>query len=91
MSAHPTHKNPFGTQYESSKAVKEYTFELEIGIPTYLIAIVAGHLSFRELSPRTGVWAEEPMIERAKWEFEADAEKFLTTAEKLVSPYSWTR
>ena len=89
MSALPTHSHRLSTEF--SDEVKQYTFAQKIGIPSYLIAIVAGHIAYRDLGPRTGIYAEVPMIEKAKWEFEADAEKFLAAAEKTVSAYSWER
>ncbi|KDN39017.1 hypothetical protein K437DRAFT_228230 [Tilletiaria anomala UBC 951] len=90
MSALPTHAAP-GDPFPSGDGEKEYTFEQRIGIPTYLIAVVGGVLDFRALGPRTGIYAEAPVVENAKWEFERDAEHFLQAAEKIVSPYSWTR
>lgn len=71
--------------------VRTYAFSQPVHIPSYLIAIVAGHLEFASLGPRTGVWAEKTDIGRAKWEFERDAEHYLTALEEMVSPYSWTR
>ncbi|SPO34784.1 related to leukotriene-A4 hydrolase [Pseudozyma flocculosa] len=68
-----------------------YHFRQPIGIPSYLIAIVGGDLEFKKLGERTGIWAEPPMADAVQWEFEADAERFLEHAEKVVSPYSWTR
>ncbi|KAI3623643.1 hypothetical protein CBS14141_003342 [Malassezia furfur] len=70
---------------------KQYTFRQPVSIPTYLIAIVGGELTFRTLGPRTGVWAEAPDADAVQWEFEADAERFLALAEEVVSPYVWTR
>lgn len=91
MSALPTHGHKYGPELNASSDVKEYTFEQKISIPSYLIAILAGHVSFRPLGKRTGVYAEVPVADKAQWEFEADTEKFLSAAEHLVSPYSWTR
>ena len=68
-----------------------YRFEQPVAVPTYLIAIVSGDLEFRRLGPRTGVYAEPPDADAVQWEFEADAERFLTEAEHTVSPYVWTR
>nr|CDI51130.1 related to leukotriene-A4 hydrolase [Melanopsichium pennsylvanicum 4] len=68
-----------------------YHFKQPVGIPSYLIAIVGGDLEFRKLGERTGIWAEPPNADAVQWEFEADAERFLEHAEKLISPYSWTR
>lgn len=73
------------------EGAKRYTFRQPVAIPTYLLAIVGGLLEFRSLGPRTGVWAEPTDADKVQWEFEADAERFLDEAEKLVSPYSWTR
>ncbi|KAI3478924.1 hypothetical protein L1887_59108 [Cichorium endivia] len=66
-------------------------FKQPVGIPSYLIAIVGGDLEFRKLGERTGIWAEPPNADAVQWEFEADAERFLEHAEKVISPYSWTR
>lgn len=68
-----------------------YHFKQPVGIPSYLIAIVGGDLEFRKLGERTGIWAEPPNADAVQWEFEADAERFLEHAEKVISPYSWTR
>lgn len=68
-----------------------YSFSQKVSIPSYLIAIVAGHLSFAPLGPRTGLWAEEPDLKRCKWEFESNAENYLSALEEIVSPYSWGR
>ncbi len=92
MSALPDASNPpHDPSNEDASVVKTYKFSQPIGIPTYLIAIVGGHLSFATLGERTGIYAEPTMIENAKWEFERDAERFLAAAEKVVSKYSWTR
>lgn len=76
---------------QAAEDATEYTFAQRVAIPTYLIAVVAGQLAFRALGERTGVYAEPPDADAVQWEFEADAERFLTQAERLVSPYSWTR
>lgn len=78
-------------QPQQTKSSTIYKFHQPVPIPTYLIAIVGGLLAFRSLGPRTGVWAEPPDADKVQWEFERDAERFLHEAEKLVSPYSWTR
>lgn len=70
---------------------RTYAFSQKVSIPSYLIAIVAGHLAFASLGPRTGLWAEKPDLARCKWEFEEGAEKYLTALEEIVSPYSWGR
>ncbi|KAJ2961369.1 hypothetical protein NQZ79_g3344 [Umbelopsis isabellina] len=67
-----------------------YKFEQRIPIPSYLIAIVSGNLTGREIGPRSTVWCEPEMIEAAAWEF-ADTEKFIATGEKILTPYEWGR
>lgn len=80
-----------GEPKDVEEGSKVYKFKQPVAIPSYLVAIVGGELTFRSLGPRTGVWAEPPDADAVQWEFEADAERFLEQAEKLVSPYSWTR
>ncbi|BGP43512.1 Leucyl aminopeptidase yscIV [Rhodotorula kratochvilovae] len=62
-----------------------------VAIPSYLFAIVGGELVFKPLGERTGVWAEPGMIDAAAWEFEADTERMVATAEELFGPFVWTR
>jgi hypothetical protein len=59
-------------------------------IPSYLIALAVGDLAFRPLGPRTGVYAEPPVIDMAAKEFE-DTEKMVVATEKLYGPYRWGR
>src|SRR5215212_1798604 len=67
-----------------------FQFNMPQPIPSYLFAIAAAHLEFRELSPRTGIYAEPEIIEAAAWEF-AETEKTIVEAEKLLGPYLWGR
>ena len=59
-------------------------------IPPYLIAMAVGDLSFKSLGPRTGVWAEPPVLEAAASEF-ADVEAMVAACEKDFGPYRWGR
>jgi aminopeptidase N len=59
-------------------------------IPSYLIALAVGDIAFRELSPRTGVWAEPSMLDAAAAEF-ADMEQMVATTERMYGPYRWGR
>nr|WP_233198825.1 MULTISPECIES: M1 family metallopeptidase [Luteimonas] len=68
----------------------DYTFSMPQKIPSYLMAIAAGDLVFKEISGRAGVWAEPAMIDRAVAEF-ADTEKMIETTEALYGPYRWER
>ncbi|MBW8010409.1 MAG: M1 family metallopeptidase [Chloroflexi bacterium] len=67
-----------------------YSFKMPQSIPSYLFALAAGNLVFREFGPRTGVYAEPQVIEGAVWEF-AENEAKLIQAEELLGPYQWSR
>ena len=67
-----------------------FRFDMPQPIPSYLIAIAVGRLDWRELGPRTAIYAEPPIIEAAAREF-ADTEKMLTACETLFGPYRWER
>ena len=67
-----------------------YHFEMEQPIPSYLVALAVGELEFRSLGPRTGVYAEPELIERAAYEF-ALTEDMLRAAENLYGKYRWGR
>jgi aminopeptidase N len=68
----------------------EYDFEMPQPIPSYLIALAVGDVSFAPISARAGVWAERPVVERAAREF-ADLEEMIRAAEGLFGPYRWER
>ncbi|KAI8054004.1 leukotriene A4 hydrolase [Syncephalis plumigaleata] len=67
-----------------------YRFEQRTKMPSYLIALVVGNLEGREVGPRSTVWTEPEVIEKAAWEF-ADTESFIATGEALLTPYEWGR
>ncbi len=67
-----------------------FLFKMPQPIPSYLFALAVGDLVFRELGPRTGIYAEPELIEAAAWEF-AGTEATLREAEKLFGPYMWGR
>ncbi len=67
-----------------------FGFRMPQPIPSYLIALAVGDLEFRKIGPRTGVWAEPSVVEKAAWEF-ADTEKMVEAAERLFGPYRWGR
>jgi aminopeptidase N len=78
---------------EHVSAAKEtawFSFRMPQPIPAYLFAIGVAHLAFRELGPRTGIYAEPEIIEAAAWEF-AETERTIVEAEKLLGPYLWGR
>ncbi|HEX9333954.1 MAG TPA: leukotriene A4 hydrolase C-terminal domain-containing protein [Anaerolineales bacterium] len=67
-----------------------FLFKMPQPIPSYLFALGVGNLAFRELGPRTGIYAEPEIIEAAAWEF-AENEIKMMEAEKLLGPYLWER
>jgi leukotriene-A4 hydrolase len=68
----------------------QYYFQMPQPIPSYLMALAIGKLSFSPLSPRTGVYAEPSMIDAAAAEF-ADIEVMMQGIEKFYGPYRWDR
>ena len=67
-----------------------FRFRMPQPIPSYLFALGVGNLEFRELGPRTGVYAEPEIVNAAAWEF-AENETRIIEAEKLLGPYLWER
>lgn len=76
----------------SSKSVdgttETFTFEQKTTIPSYLVALAVGHLEGRSIGPRSTVWSEPEVVDAAASEFE-DTEAFISTGEKLLTPYTW--
>jgi leukotriene-A4 hydrolase len=77
-------------QLKSQEGSGHFVFRMPQPIPSYLFALGVGHLEFRELGPRTGIYAEPQIIESAAWEF-AENESRMNEAEKLLGPYLWGR
>ena len=73
-----------------AKAGGDYSFVMPEAVPSYLIALAVGALEFQETGPRTGVYAEKPMIKAAAKEF-ADTESMIQANEKMFGPYRWSR
>jgi aminopeptidase N len=67
-----------------------FSFEMRQAIPPYLIALAVGDLDFRELGPRTGVYAEPTVVAAAAREF-ADTEGMVKAAEGRFGAYRWGR
>jgi leukotriene-A4 hydrolase len=78
---------PSGEPAEGGRA---FRFRMTNPIPPYLIAIAVGDLAFRAIGPRTGVYAEPSVIERAAYEC-ADMERMLRAAEAMYGRYRWGR
>ncbi|UMM28951.1 hypothetical protein L5515_011550 [Caenorhabditis briggsae] len=67
-----------------------FSFKQPVAIPSYLLAIVVGHLEQKVISERCAVWAEPSQAEASYYEF-AETEKILKVAEEVAGPYVWGR
>lgn len=74
----------------AARRTGEGRFEMPEPIPPYLVALAVGHLDFRATGPRSGVWAEPSVLDRAAHEL-ADVERMIDAAEALYGPYRWER
>jgi leukotriene-A4 hydrolase len=68
----------------------DFRFDQPHPIPSYLLAIAAGDLAVKETGPRSAVYAEPSVVDKAAHEFE-DTEKLIATTEQLYGPYAWGR
>jgi leukotriene-A4 hydrolase len=67
-----------------------YHFEMPQPIPSYLMALAVGDLSFHSYNKICGVYAEPEQIEKCAYEF-ADLPKMISSAEELYGKYQWGR
>ncbi len=81
---------PAGDRRGPRPGTRTFVFEMPQPIPPYLFALAAGRLASRDLSPRSRVFAEPEVVEKAAWEF-AGVEETIRTAETLFGPYPWDR
>ena len=68
----------------------DFSFTMKQPIPSYLLAIAVGDIAVKETGPRTAIYAEPSVVDKAAREFE-DTEKMIATAEKIYGPYRWDR
>jgi aminopeptidase N len=81
---------PAGLRAVMGAEVVDGHFRMPHPIPSYLIALAAGDLAFRQLGPRSGVYAEPALIDAAVYEF-ADTERMIAAVEEMYGPYRWGR
>lgn len=81
---------PEGRIRDLPPGLRGWRFAMPQPIPPYLLAIAAGDLRAIDLSPRSRIWAEPEMVERAAYEF-GEVEQMIETAERLFGPYEWDR
>ncbi|XP_048325801.2 leucine aminopeptidase [Ziziphus jujuba] len=72
------------------RVVEEFTMEQPV--PSYLFAFAVGEIGFREVGPRTRVYAESvpAVLDSAAREFAA-TEDMMRQGERLFGPYEWER
>jgi len=70
--------------------LRAWRFRMTHPTAPYLIALAVGDIAFRPLGPRTGVYTEPSMMDRAAAEL-VDTEKMVEAAESLYGPYRWGR
>jgi leukotriene-A4 hydrolase len=68
----------------------QYSFVMQDAVPSCFIALAVGDLRFKETGPRTGVYAEKPLLDQAAKDF-ADTDTMLKSAEHLFGPYRFDR
>ncbi|MES2883364.1 MAG: M1 family metallopeptidase [Pseudomonadota bacterium] len=78
------------TNDPKARLTGDYRFKMEERIPSYLLALAVGDLHFAATGPRTGIYTEPVMVQKAAKEFE-DTEAMIGAAEKLYGPYRWGR
>ncbi len=79
MSAkNPTQKNREG----------KYEFEMELPIPTYLIALAVGDIEYKAIDSRCGVYTEPVNLNQAAEEL-SDIPKMMQAAEAIGGAYKW--
>lgn len=75
---------------EKESGEKTFFFKMPQPIPPYLFAFAVGRIVSRDLSPRSRIWAEPELVEKAAYEFE-EIEDMIKKAESLFGPYEWER
>ena len=78
------------TALMSARRTEVGRFEMPEPVPAYLVALAVGRLEFRETGPRSGVWAEPSVLQKAAYEL-AEVENMIDAAESLYGPYRWER
>jgi aminopeptidase N len=68
----------------------DYAFAMQDPVPSCLIELAVGDLRFKETGPRTGVYAEKPLLDQAAKDF-ADTDTLLKSAERMLGPYRFDR
>mgnify|MGYP001432796844 CR=1 FL=1 len=83
-------KAVMGAENDAADHDGDYRFTMNQPVPSYLLALAVGDLSFKPLGPRTGVYAEPSMLDAAAAEFAA-TEDMVTAIERRFGSYAWGR
>jgi leukotriene-A4 hydrolase len=76
---------------EAASSKKRYFWNQPVPTSTYLVALAAGNLASKDISPRVRVWSEPEMIDATYNEF-TGTEDFLQAAEAITGyAYPWQR
>ena len=68
----------------------QFSFSMNITIPSYLLAFAIGNLVERSVGPRTSVVTEPTMMDKCADEMK-NLTLFLDMAEEYMTPYIWTK
>jgi len=82
MSANET----FTGAYDDTR--DQATFQCDIPIANYLMALVVGNIEYKSTGYRTGVITEPEMMDKVYTELE-DMATLLDTTEAYIGPYIW--
>ncbi|CAL8130178.1 unnamed protein product [Orchesella dallaii] len=78
-----------GVSEEHEKSpLKSFKFEQNIPISSYLIAIAVGDIVSQKIGPRSRVWGDKTIIEKAAKEY-SEVEKMISVGESLFGKYVW--
>ena len=75
---------------EAAGSDGRWHFAMEQRIPSYLMALAVGDLTFKAIGTRTGIYAEPSVVAAAANEF-AEVDAMIDVGEKLYGPYRWGR
>ncbi|ORX79570.1 leukotriene A4 hydrolase [Anaeromyces robustus] len=65
-----------------------YKFEQKMRIPSYLLAIAVGNIKGIKIGPRSTVWSEPEVVDKAADEF-VNTDDFIKIGEELINEYAW--
>lgn len=67
-----------------------YSFNQPNPVPAYLIALVVGKLEQGRIGPRSSVYTEKELLDRAIYEFSEDTENYICACEEITGiKYKW--